>query len=237
MNKFYDDLARWWYLISAPEDYADEARFFLEHFQTVTALSDTHLLELGSGGGNNAFHMKHAFDKVTLSDLSPGMLALSQTLNPDCEHIVGDMRHLRLERQFDAVLIHDAIDYMTTSDDLKQALTTAYLHCGPGGIALFVPDHTQETFEPSTEHGGHDADGRSARYLEWTYRPHPESNYYLTDYVFILREEGHSTRVEHELHKLGLFRRDEWLRLMREIGFTAHTVQDDYGRTIFVGHR
>ena len=41
------------------------------------------------------------------------MLELSRTLNPDCEHLEGDMRTLRLGRTFDAVLIHDAVMYMT----------------------------------------------------------------------------------------------------------------------------
>ena len=37
------------------------------------------------------------------------MLAINQATNPECEHIVGDMRTLDLGRQFDVVLIHDAI--------------------------------------------------------------------------------------------------------------------------------
>ena len=47
----------------------------------------------------------------TLSDLSPQMLSLSRTLNPGCEHVLGDMRTLRLGRTFDAVFVHDAVMY------------------------------------------------------------------------------------------------------------------------------
>jgi ubiquinone/menaquinone biosynthesis C-methylase UbiE len=237
MHKFYDELAPWWHLISAPDDYAGEAQFFLKLLGYNTARPGASLLELGSGGGNNALHMKRAFDQVTLTDLSPGMIALSQTLNPDCEHIVGDMRSLRLGRAFDAVFIHDAIDYMTTLDALQQALLTAYVHCKVGGVALIVPDHVSETFEPATGHGGHDGDGRGARYLEWSYDPDPEDSTYLTDYVFALREDGHPTRIEHEVHTLGLFAHADWLRLMDEIGFTTEAVEDDYGRTVFIGHK
>lgn len=237
MHKFYDELARWWPLISAPEDYADEARFFLEQFEAITSAGGASLLELGSGGGNNALHMKAAFERVTLVDLSPGMSAVSQSLNPDCEHAVGDMRTVRLERVFDAVFIHDAIDYMTTLDDLRQALTTAYVHCKPGGMALFVPDHMAETFEPATDHGGHDGDGLAVRYLEWSHAPDPGSSSYVTDYVFVLREDGQPPHVEHEQHTLGMFPRADWLRLLAEVGFSASTVADDYGRTLFVGRR
>jgi hypothetical protein len=41
------------------------------------------------------------------------MLALSMTVNPECEHIEGDMRTLRLGHTFDAVFLHDAVMYLT----------------------------------------------------------------------------------------------------------------------------
>jgi ubiquinone/menaquinone biosynthesis C-methylase UbiE len=55
------------------------------------------LLELGSGGGNNASHLKAHFS-LTLVDLSQGMLDLSRRLNAECEHIQADMKTLRLAR-------------------------------------------------------------------------------------------------------------------------------------------
>ena len=105
------------------------------------------MLELGSGGGNNAFHLKKEFE-LTLVDLSADMLAVSKALNPECEHVQGDMRSVRLGRTFDAVFVHDAIEYMTTEDDLRQAVQTVYAHCRPGGVAVLVPDDIAENFEP-----------------------------------------------------------------------------------------
>ncbi len=100
---------------------------------------------------------------MTLVDLSPGMLEVSRRLNPRCEHHVGDLRAVRLGLLFDAVFIHDAVTYMTTVDDLRAALETAFVHCRPGGITVVFPDEVAETFEPTTEHGGSDGpDGRSA---------------------------------------------------------------------------
>src|SRR5690606_2038705 len=104
-------------------------------------------------------HLKKRFT-CTLTDISPAMLELSRGLNPECEHIEGDMRTLRLPRTFDAVLVHDAVDYMTTREDLAAVAATAFLHLRNGGVALFVPDCVRETFEPSTESGGSDVPGR-----------------------------------------------------------------------------
>lgn len=237
MLKLYSELATWWPLLSAPADYADEAEFFWRVLAEKNLSASPSLLELGSGGGNNAFHLKKHFAQMTLTDLSPQMLAVSHALNPECEHITGDMRTLRLGRQFDVVFIHDAIEYMTTTDDLRQALETAFIHCRAGGVALFVPDHVRETFQPSTDHGGHDGEGRALRYLEWIYVPDEYDTTCVTEYVYLLRESNQPLRIEHERHQHGLFPRTEWLRLLHETGFQTEVIRDNYERDLFVTRR
>src|SRR5436305_10351796 len=112
MTKMYTQLATWWPLLSPADDYADEAAFFRQVLISARLPPSPTLLEMGCGGGSNALHLKADFAHVTLTDLSPEMLAVSRSLNPDCEHLVADMRTLRLQRAFDVVFIHDAIDYM-----------------------------------------------------------------------------------------------------------------------------
>jgi len=239
--RFYGDLAAWWPLISAVEDYAEEASLFASVLRDHVDPLRT-VLELGSGGGNNAWHMKAGF-AMTLVDLSSAMLAASRAINPDCEHLEGDMRGVRLGRTFDAVFVHDAIDYMTTESDLRRAMETAFVHCRPGGVALLVPDHTAEAFEPGADHGGHDgADGRAVRYLEWSTDPDPSDTWIVTEYAFVLRETDGSVEVAHETHRTGLFPRNDWLRLLTEVGFDADaipevTTEDRPPRDLFLGRR
>ncbi len=237
MPELYTRLAPWWHLISLPEDYAEEVEFFLPLLREVTARPSVTLLELGSGGGNNALYMKTAFAATTLVDLSPEMLAASRQLNPDCEHLQGDMRSVRLGRTFDVVFIHDAIDYMLTLYDLRRAFETAYIHCAPSGMALFVPDHVRESYEPDSDHDGHDEAGRAVRYLEWTYDPDPTDSTCVTDYVFVLRQDGQPVEVIHDQHIHGLFALDDWLRLLREVGFQAEYVIDPFERYVFVARK
>ncbi len=238
--RFYGDLAPWWPLVSAPQDYAEEAAFAASLLRTVEPART--VLELGSGGGNNAFHLKSEF-AMTLVDLSEDMLGVSRALNPECEHLAGDMRTIRLEREFDAVFVHDAIDYMTTEDDLRLAVGTVYAHCRPGGVAVLVPDHIAENFEPGSGSGGHDADdGRGIRYLEWSDDPDPGDTVTRTEYAFLIRAADGSTQVAHDTHQLGLFPRETWLRVLAEAGFTARSVaevteEDRLPREFFVGRR
>src|SRR3712207_6045264 len=147
------------------------------------------VLELGSGGGNTASHMRRHFS-MTLVEPSEGMRALSGRLNPGCEHVAGDMRDVRLGRLFDAVFVHDAVMYMTTEGDLRAALSTVAAHLAPGGVALVAPDWTAETFSERTEHGGGEDEesGRAARYLSWTLPPGRGGTSYETHYAFLRSE-------------------------------------------------
>jgi SAM-dependent methyltransferase len=224
-------------LLSAPEEYAEEAAFFLKILQDSGLPPDPTLLELGCGAGSNALHLKPHFSTMTLTDLSPSMLAVSQALNPECEHRQGDMRTLRLGRVFDVVFVHDAVMYMTSQGDLQQAIETASIHCKPGGLVLFAPDHVRETFKPSTDYGGEDGDGRSLRYLEWNHDPDPNDDTYTADFVYMLREGSGPVQVEYETHTFGLFDRDVWLHLLAQAGFLAQVIPDPFDREIFLAHK
>ena len=237
----YSEIADWWPLLSQPEEYEEEAGFFTRTLIEVSDEPPRTILELGSGGGNNASHMKADLD-MTLVDLSPNMLEVSKRLNPECEHIVGDMRTIRLDREFDAVFIHDAIDYMTSTRDLAAAVETAFVHTRPGGVAMFCPDHIRETFKPSTEHGGSDLNGRGLRYLQWTWDPDPHDSSCVTDYAYLLRDGDGSVSVLHDRHECGLFGSEEWNAILEGAGFVPSLLPFDHSEVeeemvVIVGKR
>ncbi len=225
LPKMYGKLAPWFHLLTSPASYDEEATFYTKTLIDACAKRPRIVLELGSGGGNNASYMKKHFE-MTLVDLSPRMLALSKTINPELEHKRGDMRTLRLGREFDAVFVHDAICYMTTEADLRAAMATAFVHTKPGGVALFAPDYTRETFESSTHSGGHDDPRslRAVRYLEWTWDPDPNDTTYTTEYALMLRDEAGSIQHERDVHIDGLFSRRQWMTFLRDAGFRAKRV-------------
>ena len=243
-HRFYGELADWWPLISPPEDYAEEAAFALTVLRRAS-IPVREVLELGSGGGHNAVHLKGELD-LTLVDLSPDMVRVSRRLNPECAHAVGDMRTVRLGREFDAVFVHDAIDYMTTPDDLAAAVRTAYEHTRPGGIAVFVPDAVREPGELAAEDddlwGGADDAGRAVRAMEWSWDPDPDDDWTQTEYVFVLREPDGRVGTVHESHRTGWFTEPTCSATLRSVGFRPEAVaeatdEDRPPRTFLAGHR
>ncbi len=249
-QKMYGELAKWWPLLSPPSEYVEEAAFFRALLRRHKPIPRT-LLELGCGGGSLAANLKREF-ALTLTDLSPQMLAVCRAVNPECEVLQGDMRSLRLGRRFDAVLVHDAIMYAATEAELRATIETAAAHCRAGGLVLLAPDCTRESFgertphaeggashaDGGTDHGGEDGeDGRALRYLEWSWDPDPRDEQFDVAYAFVLREADGTTRVELDRHTEGLFPEATWLRLMSESGLDARTAPDPWRGKIFLGTR
>lgn len=230
--KLYNELAEWWPIMAHPSEFEEEAALFDRLIRKSSDPPPRTLLDLGSGSGIVASHLKAHF-ALTLVDVSAEMLAVSRKANPECEHIEGDIRTLRLDRVFDAVFVHDSVCHMTTESDLRAVMETAFVHSRRGGIALFVPDEMRETFVPGTDHGGSDRDGRSLRYVQWTSDPDPSDTTILVDFGILLRDGKGDVRVVHEQQVHGLFSRAAWLRMLRQVGFTASVVRDERIRDLF----
>jgi SAM-dependent methyltransferase len=232
--KMYNDLASWWPLVSPPY-YVEEAADLLPNLMQAADAAPNTLLELGCGGGSLAFHLKRQL-RLTLSDISPAMLHQSQEVNPECEHVLGDMRTLDLGRTFDLVFIHDAIMYAIDESSLRATLETAARHCRTGGGVVIVPDFVRETFQPeATAHGEDGADGRGLRYLEWKWDPDGDDTTFEVAYAFLMRQPDGSMQVEMDRHREGLFRREAWLTWLKEAGFAATCRLDRWNRDVFSG--
>jgi SAM-dependent methyltransferase len=235
--RMYSDLARWWPLLSPPLHYDKEAEEIGALLRERPAAPPRTLLELGAGGGSLAWHFKNEF-RLTLTDISPGMLAVSKATNPECEHIEGDMYALRLNRLFDAVLVHDAIMYATSERNVRHVIETARVHCREGGVLVMAPDCVRETFKPYTDHGGEDGpDGRGLRYVEWVRDDDPDDCIAQVSFGFLLRESDGSVHVDSDQQNFGIFPRADWLAWLEAGGFAADSVVDSFGRDLMVGIR
>ena len=219
-NRLYDDLAYLWPIVSPPEDYREEARYWREARRTRLGPGRHRILELGVGGGHNLSHLTGDFEAEAI-DLSLRMLEHSRRLNSEVRHHVGDMRTIRLDSVFDAVLIHDAISYMLTEDDLRAAFATARAHLRPGGLLLVTPDLVRENFRdgmvlrwPVPAAPG----GIEVQVQERITDPDPTDTKIESVVTYTITEGGRR-RVETDIHHTGLFPLHTWVRLLERAGF------------------
>ncbi len=214
----YDQLAVLWPLVSPPEIYTDEAELYAAWLEQAAEGPVGSLLELGAGGGHLAAALP-AHWSLTLVDLAPRMLDIARDLVPRAHCVQGDMRKLRLGEHFDAVLLQDAVMYMTSEADLRAAFATAAAHLGPGGAFLVLPDVVAESFEEHSAAGGRADETRAVRLLEWHWDPDPNDTTYQVDFALLFREPDGSVRCHHDQHTLGLFPAETFVRLLVEAGF------------------
>src|SRR5437879_12298739 len=103
--KLYDELAEWWPIMAGPAEFREEALFFDRLLSKSSNPPPRTVLDLGSGSGNIAFHLKAHF-AMTLVDMSPQMMAVNRAANPECAHLPGPLRNLGLSRTIAAYFVH-----------------------------------------------------------------------------------------------------------------------------------
>ena len=247
MNRMYDDFAHFWPLISHHSDYEMEAVHWRNALTSELGQGRLRILELGVGGGNNLHHILYPNCDDSLSadavchgdhmlrdlpahdaavvDASEKMLANCNRLNPTVAQHIGDMRTVRLCEKFDAVLIHDAVCYLMSEDDINATLATARAHLRDGGVLIMAPDWYTETYPGTQIDAGirRDATTEFAS-IEFDHDPDPDDNMLESVFVYIFKDADGRARVEIDRHITGIFPLSTWLALMEAAGFRAKTM-------------
>jgi SAM-dependent methyltransferase len=122
------------------KDYEAECAVIERLFQEHGSGRIRSVLDLGCGTGSHAIPLAHRGYSVTGIDRSEDMIRCAQPkVNGQAvSFLTGDIRTIRLDHEFDAVLMMFAVlGYQKENADVMAALKTARQHIRPGGLFLF----------------------------------------------------------------------------------------------------
>lgn len=242
--RLYDDLAWLWPVISPPLHYVAEAETLNALIAERLGAGPKRILELGAGGGHTLVHLsvlgadasrdaggwggEHACVAV---DLSESMLANCRALLPGVATHVGDMRDLRLDETFDVVLIHDAIDYLLTKEDLQKTFASIKAHLRPGGLAFIAPTYTAETFtDGDVADDGTETSSEDVTFFSYIHDPDPSDTTFEMILLYLIRDHAsRKVQVVEDRHTCGLFTQSAWMSLLKESGLDAEFFENEDG--------
>lgn len=135
-NKNFGSYSHYYNLLNNDKNYAIEVEYICNLLKTNNATGHE-ILEFGSGTGIHAKMLANKGFNVLGVELSPDMVKESIAIDGfSC--IEGDIRNIRLGRQFDVVLsLFHVISYQVTNEDLNSSFKTAALHLKKGGLFVF----------------------------------------------------------------------------------------------------
>ncbi len=143
-TSLFADYARYYDLLYRDKNYAREADYVADLIHKFHPSAQS-ILELGSGTGIHASLLSEKSFNVHGIERSPEMLAQSLALpkvitsgHGQLTFTLGDIRNIRLNKSFDAVIaLFHVISYQTTNEDVMAAFATARHHLKPGGLFIF----------------------------------------------------------------------------------------------------
>lgn len=218
LPRLYGELVWLWPFVSPPEHHLEEAEAYASTLRAHGVADGSTLLHLGSGGGSLDYHLKRHY-RVTGVDLSPAVLEHARELNPEVEYLAADIRSVRLERTFDAVLLQDTAAYLTSPEELRAVHRSAGAHLATGGVLLTRPQELRSHFvQHRTCVATRSSEERTVTTVAADFDPDPQDCVFERTYVFLIRESG-SLTVETDTHRLGLFELEELLDALHAEGF------------------
>lgn len=226
MSQVFDAYAAYYDLLYRDKDYTGEAAFVRDLLRQQ-GIESGDILELGCGTGKHALHLARMGFCIQGVDMSPVMVAtaraqLSAALSKQITFEEGDVRSVRLEHQFDAVIsLFHVASYQTSNDDIAAMFQTAAQHLNAGGVFVFDCWYGPAVLTERPAIRVKRLESEAVNVLRIA-EPvmHPNDNSVDVNYtVLVTPVDGEQTKIIHESHRMRYFFGPELRLLLAGAGF------------------
>jgi len=185
-------------------------------------------LDVACGTGKHLEHLRKYYHCSGV-DASPEMLRIARRRLPGVRFTIGDMRSLRLGREFDVVsCLFSAIGHLPTEHDLLRCFRRLALHLKPGGVAIVEPWISPEMFRGGALHLRTYQDPK-VLIVRASYSRR-RGNVSFTYYDYLVGRSGRGIRHLVEVDRGLMVRPGRLVDLMREAGLRPRYLKDGFMR-------
>ena len=230
----YEALARAYDQLITPQEREQWLRDVPQRLAEAGVTPPMRVLDLACGTGQLALCLAQAGYRVMGVDLSPQMLDQAaknaQRQGVFLPRVQQDMRRLDLHHEVEAVLcVCDGLNYMTTPEDLRQALGSVCRVLRPGGLFLFDVSTREKLQAMDGEFYGEEEE--NVAYL-WENRFDQASQCLTMDITFFFQVDAARDlfRRQRELHVQRGHSREELEAALTAAGFAVQTVEEAFTR-------
>ncbi len=230
----YEALARAYDQLITPQEREQWLRDVPRRLAEAGVTPPMRVLDLACGTGQLALCLAQAGYRVMGVDLSPQMLDQAaknaQRQGVFLPLVQQDMRRLDLHHEVEAVLCAcDGLNYMTTPEDLRQALGSVCRVLRPGGLFLFDVSTREKLQAMDGEFYGEEEE--NVAYL-WENRFDQASQCLTMDITFFFQVDAARDlfRRQRELHVQRGHSREELEAALTAAGFAVQTVEEAFTR-------
>jgi ubiquinone/menaquinone biosynthesis C-methylase UbiE len=222
LAEYYDKIY-WW------KDYSREVDFLVKVLRR-RGVPGNKILEVACGTGNHTMFLVSKGYEVTGVDISESILRIARRkVKHHATFVKGDMRDLdrTIDGEFDAVVcLFSAISYNLTMEEVRKTLGGFYRHLKVGGVVVFDTHFMRKNFLDGFRDEDVFDDGKviGAR-LAISKR---KGDVGEISFTYLIKDGRKVIVLRNDLHRLGLFDPEDFLRVLEETGFTKSAVFADW---------
>ena len=233
----YSQSAKYYDLIySQFKDYEKETQKLVTLIKQIHPKAKT-ILDVACGSGEHIKLLTHKYGfKVDGLDLDPEFIEIAKKKNPKSEFYLADMTDFKLSKKYDMIIcLFSSIGYVKTADNLEKTLNLFREHLNEKGIIIVEPWISPENWSVGKLH----LDFVNTDDLKICRRSYSDKkgNLSIVRFEYLVGSKDGISHLK-EVHKLGLFTKQEMLNSFKEAKLSAEYKKEGlFGRGLYIAEK